>query len=91
MDQTSSPDNDSNDNREDWRAWSPEMFMTSLLYELRTPMIVLKGYTQILSNEAMKEHHPRAIESLAKVADEMEKILDGIAEYRNELQRRHDT
>jgi signal transduction histidine kinase len=91
MNETNSRDNDSNDNREDWRAWSPELFMTSLLYELRTPVIVIKGYTQILSNEAMKEHHPRAIESLAKVADEMEKILDGIAEYRNELQRRHDT
>jgi signal transduction histidine kinase len=67
------------------------MFLTSLLYELRTPVMVIKGYTQILSNEAMKEHHPRAIESLAKVADEMEKILDGIAEYRNELQRQHNT
>lgn len=91
MNETHSPDNDSNDNGEDWRSWSPQMFLTSLLYELRTPVMVIKGYTQILSNEAMKEHHPRAMESLAKVADEMEKILDGIAEYRNELQRRHDT
>ena len=91
MNETNSPDNHSNDIRDDWRSGSPQMFLTSLLYELRTPVIVIKGYTQILSNEAMKEHHPRAIESLAKVADEMEKILDGIAEYRNELQRRHNT
>lgn len=91
MDDTNSLNNDLNNNRDDWRSWSPQMFLTSLLYELRTPVTVIKGYTQILSNEAMKEHHPRAIESLAKVADEMEKILDGIAEYRNELQRRHNT
>ncbi|HEX5940779.1 MAG TPA: histidine kinase dimerization/phospho-acceptor domain-containing protein [Anaerolineales bacterium] len=91
MDDTNSLNNDLNNNRDDWRSWSPQMFLTSLLYELRTPVMVIKGYTQILSNEAMKEHHPRAIESLAKVADEMEKIFDGIAEYRNELQRRHNT
>lgn len=91
MDETNSPHNDSNENRHDWRSWSPQMFLTSLLYELRTRVMVIKGYTQILSNQAMKERHPRAIESLANVADEMEKILDGIAEYRNELQRRHNT
>ncbi len=88
MNETDSSGPESNNNSDEWKSWPPEFFLLNLVYELRTPLMMIKGYAEILGNETMKEHHPRAIESISKTTEKMEKILEGIAEYRNELERR---
>ena len=74
---------------EEWKSWPPEFFLTVLLPELRTPLIVIKGYTEILADEKMKNHHSQALEIISKNIEKIEKLCEGIAEYRNELQSRH--
>jgi signal transduction histidine kinase len=80
-----------NNNSEEWKSWSPEFFLSELLHELRTPLMIIKGYANMLSNESALEHHPQAIESISKSVERLEKLWDDIAEYRNELVSRHNT
>lgn len=53
--------------------------------------MIIKGYTEILSNESAKEQYPQAIESISKNIERLEKLWDDIAEYRNELASRDNT
>ena len=76
---------------EEWKSWSPEFFLTILLPELRTPILAIKGYAEILSDEKRKEHHPQALDRISKNLESLEKLCEAIAEYRNELQSRHST
>lgn len=79
---------ESKDDSDEWKMWSPEVFLTVFIPELRTPLIVIKGYTTILADENMKEKHPQALEIISKNIEIMMKLCDGIAEYRNELANR---
>jgi len=82
---------ESNHDSDDWKSWSPEDFLAVVLHELRTPLIVMKGYAIILADESMNEHHPQALEIISKKIEIMIKLCNGIAEYRNELMGRRDT
>jgi signal transduction histidine kinase len=89
MNETDSLNPESNHNVDEWRSWPPEFFLSVLLHELRSPLMIIKGYAKILSDEKTKEHHPQALESILKNVERIEKLWDGIAEYRNELESRH--
>jgi len=91
MSETDSQPIESNLNSEEWKSWPPESYLAVLLHELRTPIMIIKGYAQILSNESAKEHHPQAIENISKTVEKLEQIWDGIAEYRSYLESRHST
>lgn len=59
-------------------------FVTNISHELRTPLTVIKGYAEILYEEAAAASQPRA-DLLKIIVDEGERlsaILDGIINYR---------
>ena len=91
MNETDSHSRESNRNLDEWKSWSPEVFLTVLLPELRTPLTVLGGYVTILADEKMKEHHPQALEIISKKLESLMKLCDGIAAYRNELINRRNS
>jgi len=91
MNEVDSQDIESRPDSEEWKSWSPEFFLTVLVPELRTPLFAIRGYTEILADEKMKDHHPQAFEIISKNIEKITKLCDGIAEYRNELASRHDT
>ena len=79
----------SNRDSEEWKSWPPELFLTILLPELRAPILAIKGYAEILSDEKRKEHHPQALERISKNIESLQKLCEGIAEYRSLLESRH--
>ncbi len=85
MNKTDPSNSASENNWGDWKSWTPEYFLSVLLYELRTPLTVIKGYVEILSNEKEKEHHSQALESISKTVVRMEKLQENIAEYLRDL------
>ena len=91
MNGTESAAPESNNDSDEWKTWSPEVFLTVLIPEFRTPLIVIKGYTTILADENMKEKHAQALEIISKKIETMMKLCEGIAEYRNELLNRPNT
>ncbi|HEX9386821.1 MAG TPA: histidine kinase dimerization/phospho-acceptor domain-containing protein [Anaerolineales bacterium] len=91
MNEPDSQNPESNHNSDEWKSWPPEFFLSVLFYELRTPLIAIKGYTTILSDEKAKEHHPQALEKIFKNVERIEKLCEGIADYRTELEKKLDT
>jgi Signal transduction histidine kinase len=91
MNETNSSNTQSNDNQDEWKSWPPEFFLSILLYELRSPLMAIKGYASILSDEETKELHPQALENILKHVEKIEKLCDGIADYRRELENKSDT
>jgi signal transduction histidine kinase len=91
MNETDSQHRESNQNSDEWKSWPPELYLAVLLHELRTPIMMIKGYAQILSNESAGEHHLQAIENISRTAERLEQIWEGIAEYRSHLAGRHHT
>jgi len=67
MNELDSP-NDENEKSDEWKSYTPEVFLNVLWYELRTPLIAIKGFAGILSNQTTKELHPMALESLSKAS-----------------------
>jgi|GEM_PF-2873135 len=53
--------------------------------------MAIKGYASILSDEETKELHPQALENILKHVEKIEKLCDGIADYRRELENKSDT
>ena len=90
MNDIDSQDSEIEPQSDDWKSWSPELFLTILLPELRTPLIAIKGYIEILADEKRKEHHPQALEFISKNIESLVRLCDDIAAYRNELQNRHN-
>ena len=75
----------------DWKPSTPKEFIAGMLHELRTPMTVIKGYVQILSNETQKEHHPEAIKAISAPIERMEKLYEEMTAYARELIQKSDT
>jgi two-component system, OmpR family, phosphate regulon sensor histidine kinase PhoR len=69
----------------DWKLATPKEFLNIVLHELRTPMTIISGYVEILSNEKQKEHHPEAIKVISDSIQKMEKVCEDIATYTREL------
>jgi signal transduction histidine kinase len=67
---------------------TPKEFLATMLHELRTPMMLIKGYVGILSNEKAKEHHPKAIEAISYSIDRMEKLWEDMAAYMRKLMQK---
>lgn len=85
MNETNSQNTESKPNSEEWKSWPPEFFLPVLLYEPRTPLMAIKGYAKILSDEKAKEHHPKMLENMSKAIERIEKLCEGVADYRREL------
>lgn len=68
----------------------PEVFLANVLHELRTPVMIIKGYTKFLSAEKTTEHYPEALDSISKAVERLEKVCQDIAEYRKGLEKRLD-
>jgi signal transduction histidine kinase len=86
-------DSQNNDNKksDEWKSWSPEDFLSNLTHELRTPLMGISGYVEILSNETRKELHPRALENISTYIERLEVVINDNAEYRHELVKRNST
>jgi signal transduction histidine kinase len=80
--------NNEGEKSEEWRSWTPEAFLSTLVHELRTPLMAIKGYAGILSDEARKDLHPTALEHLSISIERLEKVIEGIPEYAHELEKR---
>jgi len=74
----------------DWKSAPPKEFLNIVLHELRTPMTLISGYVEILSNEKQKELHPEAIRVISDSIQKMEKLCEDIASYTRELMRKSD-
>ena len=85
MNEGNSPEMESNANSEEWKSWPPELFLANLLHELRTPVMIIKGYTKFLTTEQTTEHYPEALESISKAVERIEKVCQRIADYRKGL------
>ena len=68
----------------------PEVFLANVLHELRTPVMIIKGYAKFLSAENTTEHYPEALDSISKAVERLEKVCQDIAEYRKGLENRLD-
>ena len=73
---------------DDWKSWSPELFLANLLHELRSPVMIIKGYTKILADEEMKEFQSEADESISQSVAKIERLCERVADYRRELERK---
>jgi signal transduction histidine kinase len=68
-----------NSRSDDWRSWTPREFLSTTIHELRTPIMIIKCWTELLSNEESKEHHPKAIENIFKSIWRLEEVMDDIS------------
>jgi signal transduction histidine kinase len=88
MNETSSASTESEDRPEAWRSWPPELFLANLLHDIRTPVMIIKGYTKLLSAEKGREHSLEALDSISIAVERLEQVCQNIVEYRKELDRR---
>jgi signal transduction histidine kinase len=70
---------------EDWRSWTPREFLSTTIHELRTPIMFIKCWTELLSNEESKELHPKAIENIFKSIGRLEEVMDDMSGYLRKL------
>jgi signal transduction histidine kinase len=75
---------------DDQTSWPPEVFLANLLHELRTPVMIIKGYTKFLSTEKTTENYPEALESISKAVERLEKVCQDVADYRKKLENKPD-
>ena len=80
----------SNNNSDAWRSWPPELFLANLLHEIRTPVMIIKGYTKLLSVENDAEHSSEALDSILAAVKRLEHVCQDIVDYRRELDKRHN-
>ena len=74
-----------------WKSFAPDLFLADLLHELRTPVMTIKAWSKILSNESTKELHPKASEGIALSVDKLEELCEDIADYYQELANKNLT
>jgi len=85
MDDKELLNSEESDNSDEWKSWTPKEFLSTTIHELRTPILLIAGYTELLSNEEAKELHPRAIENISQAVRRLEVVIDGMAAYLREL------
>jgi signal transduction histidine kinase len=74
-------DSQNNEKSDEWKSWPPEFFLSVLLHETRTPLMIIKGYVEILSNEETKQHHPEALESISRAVGRLEDLWKDTRDY----------
>jgi len=84
MNESDSPNNE-NEKSDEWKSWPPEDFLSNLTHELRTPLMIISGYAEVLSDETRKELHPKALENISTNIKRLEEAINDISEYRHEL------
>lgn len=80
-----------NGNLDDLKSRLPEIFLSALLHELRNPLMLIKGYVEILSDESAREHHPLALETISENIRRMEQRFEDISDFIFELRRNPDS
>ena len=76
---------DDNSRSDDWRSWTPRQFLSTTIHELRTPIMLIHGYTELLSNEESKELHPKAIENIFRAIGRLDEVIDDMSAYLRKL------
>ena len=74
-----------------WKTWTPKDFLSTALHELRTPILLIRGFAAVLADETHKEMHPHAVEAILQNAERLEKLWNAMADYNGELMRRSGT
>lgn len=83
MDGSTPPKGESGTDSNQWEPSTIEELLHSLIYEFRTPIMVIKGYALLLSDENHKELHPKAIEGILHSTERLETMLNQLLdEYR---------
>jgi signal transduction histidine kinase len=82
---------ESENDSEDGKPSTPKEFINMMLHEFRTPIAVIKGYVEILSNETQKEHHPEAIKAISTSIERIEKLYEDMMDYAQELTQKLDS
>jgi len=78
--------NSEENNRTDERkSRTPKEFLSMAIHELRTPIMLIKGYTEILSNEETKELHSEAVETISQAVKRLDDVVNGMGDYLREL------
>lgn len=90
MSETDSSNIENNSNLDDWKSWLPEEVLLTIIYEFRTPLMIMESYAGILSNETAKEHHPKAVEAISNNIERILKMNEEIAEYLIEYKKKTD-
>jgi signal transduction histidine kinase len=88
MKESDSSDIEGNYKPYDWKSQPPEDVLSDYLHEIRTPLSIIRGYVGILSNDAFKEKHPLALESISKCAERIEELNEHLIDYMGELRRK---
>ena len=70
---------------------TPQEFIAVMLHELRNPVMVIKGYIALLSNEEAREHHPMAIDAISRNTEKLEILLKDMANYYGYLKKKSDS
>ena len=88
MNESDSSDIENNENPNDWKSQSPEDVLFHYLHEIRNPVSLMKGWTGILSNEDVKESHPKALDNISKCLEKIEELNERLTDYARELRRK---
>jgi signal transduction histidine kinase len=75
----------------EWKSMTQKDLLSIVLHELRTPMMVIKGYVEVLSKEDGKEYLPEAIQAISSSVERINTVCEGIAAYTQELIQNQDT
>ena len=81
MSNKASANSESKYDREFWKELSPEELLGVLLHQLRNPIFVIRGWTNLLGTEEAKEHHRAAAENIAERVTQLEKIHEALGQY----------
>ena len=91
MSESDSSNLESENDQDNWKLVPPKQFLTIVLHELRTPITIIKGHVDLLSNEKQKEYHPEAIRAISSSIERMEKLYEDMMVYTRELVQKSDT
>lgn len=80
--------NNENKKSDEWKSQPPEDVLFHYLHEIRNPVSLMKGWVGILSNEEVKELHPKALDSISKCLERIEEVNERLTDYAGELRRK---
>ena len=88
MNSSDSKNSQWNDKLDELKSRPPEFFLSTLLHELRNPLMLIKGYVEILSDDTAREHHSLALETISINIQRLEQRFEDISDYILELRRK---